>query len=289
MIRLGIHKLPPALLVAGCTVAQPDGHVVALPIEGAALLSAERRQLITELIRKQRVVRLGDLCDRLQVSESTVRRDLQALEEEGVLKRSYGGATALGPAQVPGRDLGAMAPSDEERRIGAAAAGLIAAGETVFLGSGSTAMAVAEALAGRAGITVVTHALNVATHLTFHSQLTVIVTGGQVERGETALLGRLARLTLGELRADRAVIGVGGIQVPDGLTADSLPESELLRAAIDLVPRVTVVAPAAKWGHVGPAFLAPLEAIDTIVTSRDAPPAMVWDLTELGIHIVQTQ
>jgi DeoR/GlpR family transcriptional regulator of sugar metabolism len=255
------------------------------------LLAAERRQLITDLIRKKQVVRLIDLCDRLEVSESTVRRDLQALEEQGVLKRSYGGATALRPPEASRRQFSSMAPSpsDEERRIGAATVELITAGETVFIGSGSTTMAVAEALAGRSGITVVTHALNVATHLTVHSRLTVILTGGQVERSETALLGRLARLTLAELRADRAVIGVGGIQVPDGLTADTLPGSELLSAAIDLVPQVTVVAPAAKWGHVGPAFLAPLEAIDTIVTSRDAPPAMVWDLTELGIHIVQTQ
>jgi len=254
------------------------------------MLAAERRGFIIDLIRKQRVVRLGDLCDRLQVSESTIRRDLQALEELGVLRRSYGGATALGTPQRTSMEGGSMAPSpsDEERRIGAATVDLIAAGETVFLGSGTTTMAVAEALADRSGITVVTPALNVAVYLTVCSRLTVIVTGGQVERGETALLGRLAELTLGQLRADRAVIGVGGIQVPDGLTADSLPGSELLRTAIDLVPQVTVVAPAAKWGHVGPAFLAPLEAVDTIVTGRDAPPAMVWDLTELGIQIVQT-
>ena len=254
------------------------------------MLAAERRQFIANLIRKQTVVRLGDLCDRLEVSESTIRRDLRALEERGVLERSYGGATAAGTAVTPRKEGGSMAPSlsDEERRIGAATADLIAAGETVFLGPGTTAMAVAEAVADRAGITVVTNALNVAAYLTVHSRLVVILTGGQVEREETALLGHLAELTLGQLRADRAVIGVGGIQVPDGLTADSLPGSAFLRAVIDLVPQLTVVAAASKWGHVGPAFLAPLEAVDTIVTSRDAPPAMVWDLTELGIQIVQT-
>jgi len=253
------------------------------------MLAAERRQFIANLIRKQMVVRLGDLCDRLDASESTIRRDLQALEEQGVLKRSYGGATAAGTAVTPSKEVGSMAPSpsDEERRIGAATADLIAAGETVFLGPGTTAMAVAEALADQAGITVVTNALNVAAYLTVHSRLAVILTGGQVEREETALLGHLAELTLGQLRADRAVIGVGGIRVPDGLTADSLPGSAFLRAVIDMVPQVTVVAAASKWGHVGPGFLAPLEAVDTIVTSRDAPPAMVWDLTELGIQIVQ--
>jgi DeoR/GlpR family transcriptional regulator of sugar metabolism len=114
------------------------------------------------------------------------------------------------------------------------------------------------------------------------------LTGGQIDRRETALLGHLAGLTLRELRADRAVIGVHGIHVPDGLTAVSLAGAQLLRAVIDLMPQVTVVADAQKWGRVGPAFLAPLEVIDTIVTGLDAPAAMVWDLTELGIQVVQT-
>jgi DeoR/GlpR family transcriptional regulator of sugar metabolism len=254
------------------------------------MLAPERRQFITQLILEQRVVHLRDLCDRLRASESTIRRDLQYLEDRGVLERTYGGATATGVTAAPsqGMFLVPPAPPNDVRLLGVAVANLIAHGETVFLGPGPTALAVAGALASKAGVTVVTNALNVAAYLTAHSRLAVIVTGGQVEREQTALLGHLAELTLSQLRADRAVFDVGGIHVPDGLTADRLPGSEFLRAVLDLVPQVTVVVPASKWGHVGPAFLAPLEAIDTIVTSRDAPPAMVWDLTELGIRIVQT-
>jgi DeoR/GlpR family transcriptional regulator of sugar metabolism len=254
------------------------------------VLAAERRQFITDLVRKQKVVRLRDLCDRLEASESTIRRDLQHLEERGVLERTYGGATVRGSAMAPGEGtpFATSALADEEKRIGAAAADLIAEGETVFLGPGAAVLAAAQALAEKSHITVVTNALNVASYLAAHSQLVVVVTGGQVEREETALLGHLAELALGQLRADRALIGVGGIQVPDGLTADRLPGTELLCAVIDMVPQVTVVAPSSKWGHVGPAYLAPLEAVDTIVTSRDAPPAMVWDLTELGIRIIQS-
>jgi DeoR/GlpR family transcriptional regulator of sugar metabolism len=254
----------------------------------AAVLAAERRQLITELIRKQKVVRLRDLCDRLEASESTIRRDLEYLEQQGVLERTYGGATVRGPGPGESTPFASPALTNEVKHIGAAAAGLIAEGETVFLGPGAAVMAAAQALAERTGVTVVTNALNVASYLAAHSRLVVVVTGGQVEREETALLGHLAELALDQLRADRALIGVGGIQVPDGLTADRLPGSELLRAVIDTVPQVTVVAPSSKWGHVGPAFLAPLEAVDTIVTGRDAPPAMVWDLTELGIRIIQS-
>jgi DeoR/GlpR family transcriptional regulator of sugar metabolism len=138
------------------------------------------------------------------------------------------------------------------------------------------------------GVTVVTNALDVAAYLTSHSQLPVILTGGQIDRRETALLGHLAELALRELRADRAIVGVRGIHVPDGVTGESLPGVEFMRRVIDLVPELVIVADSGKWGRVGPAFLAPLEAIDVIVTDLDAPPAMVWDLTELGIKVIQT-
>jgi DeoR/GlpR family transcriptional regulator of sugar metabolism len=101
-------------------------------------------------------------------------------------------------------------------------------------------------------------------------------------------LGYLAEFSLRELRADRAIIGVRGIHLPDGITSDSLPSVQLLRVVIDLVPETVVVADASKWGSSGPAFLAPLEVIDVIVTDQDAPPVMVWDLSQLGIKVIQT-
>jgi DeoR family transcriptional regulator of aga operon len=75
--------------------------------------------------------------------------------------------------------------------------------------------------------------------------------------------------------------------VPDGFTGESLPAVRFLRAVIERMPEVIVVADSQKWGRVGPAFLAPLEAVDTIVTGLNAPPAMVWDLSQLGIQIIQ--
>ena len=250
------------------------------------MLAAERRQTIANLIRQQASVRVEDLCIRFGASASTIRRDLEQLEQQGVLTRSYGGAVAAGSdsvTELPQRN----ALHSEKERIGAAAAELIGEGETVFLGPGTTTMAVARHLAGKDSVTVITDALNVATYLTDHSQLPVILTGGQIERRDTALLGHVAELTLRELRADRALIGVGGIHVTDGITGDSLPAVRFMRTVIDLVPEVIVVADHQKWGRVGPAFLAPLEAVDVIVTGTKAPSAMVWDLTELGIKIIQ--
>jgi DeoR/GlpR family transcriptional regulator of sugar metabolism len=251
------------------------------------MLTAERRQRIAELIQQQDIVQVRDLCTRFGASESTIRRDLVFLEQQGVLERSYGGATAVG------QTVARLLPAGEligvqEMRIGAAAAETIGAGETVFLGPGRVPLAVAQHIANRSNVTVVTNALDVASYLAAHAEQNVIVTGGQIDRRTNALLGHLAEMTLRELRADRAVIGVHGIQLPDGFTAESLAGAQFLRTVIEVMPRVTVVATAEQWARVGPAFLAPLEAVDTIVTSLNAPPAMVWDLTQLGIDIIQT-
>jgi DeoR/GlpR family transcriptional regulator of sugar metabolism len=251
------------------------------------LLSAERRQIIANLIQQQSTIRVKDLCARFSASESTIRRDLEYLEGQGILERTYGGAVAV-PVETTGGSPEVDTPPPANMRIGAATADLIAEGETIFCGPGAMALAVAHHIVDKSGITVVTNALTVATYLTEHSQIPVLLTGGQIDRREAALLGHLAELTLRELRADRAIIDVHGIHVPDGLTADSLAGAQLLRSVIEMVPQITVVADVQKWGRVGPAFLAPLEVIDTIVTGLDAPPAMVWDLTELGIQVIQT-
>jgi DeoR family transcriptional regulator of aga operon/DeoR family fructose operon transcriptional repressor len=108
-----------------------------------------------------------------------------------------------------------------------------------------------------------------------------------LERQEGALVGHVAELALRELRADRAILDVAGISVPDGITGESLSSAQFVRTVIDRMPEVIVIADESKWGRVGPAFLAPLEAIDRIVTSQHAPPSMIWDLSQLGIQIIQ--
>jgi DeoR family transcriptional regulator of aga operon len=148
-------------------------------------------------------------------------------------------------------------------------------------------LGVAHRLAERTGISVITNALDVAAYLAHHSTLPVILTGGQLERQEGALVGHVAEMALMELRADRAILDVAGISLPDGITGESLSTAQFTRTVIERMPEVIVIADASKWGHVGPAYLAPLEAIDRIVTSQHAPPAMIWDLSQLGIQIIQ--
>jgi DeoR/GlpR family transcriptional regulator of sugar metabolism len=250
------------------------------------MLAAERRQLIAKRVHREGSVRIQDLCPGLGVSASTIRRDLDHLERQGLLVRTHGGAIAPETERdTPTSTEDAYSP--QRMQIGAAVADLIEQGQTVFLGPGAAMLAVAHHLAGKPGVTVVTNALNVAAHLSEQSLLPVIVIGGQLERKESALLGHIAEGALRELRADRAVIHAAGMHVPDGITAENLAVAQLLRTVIELIPEVIVVVESAQWGRTAPAYLAPVDAIDVVVTERAVPLAMVWDLTELGIKVIQ--
>jgi len=245
------------------------------------VLAAERRRTIASWLKERGTVQVHELSACLGVSPSTVRRDLDLLEGEGILRRTHGGAIDV----ELDRGL-ALAPGDWAQ-LGAAAAAQIAPGETVYLGPGEHALPVARALTRRSDVTVITNALHVAAYLADRSSMPVILIGGEVNREHGAAVGHLAELALRELRADRALIGVAGIHVPDGFTGDHLAGVQVMRAVLDVVSAVVVVADAARWGRVGPAYLAPLDVADAVVTSRDAPAAMVWDLVELGVHVIQ--
>lgn len=251
------------------------------------MLAAERRRTIERLIQQQSSIQVEELATRLDASDSTIRRDLAYLEEQGVLKRTYGGAVPARPNLLTTSMVSIPALSPVQMRLGEAAARLIAEDETVFLGPGTLTLAVACHLADQHKGTIITHALDIAAYLAYHSALAVILTGGQVERQDMSLLGHLSELAMNELRADKAILSVRGIHIPDGITGDHLPGAALTRDVIGKVSEVIIVAEVAQWGSSGPAFLTPLEAVDVIVTGLDAPPAMVWDLTELGIKIIQ--
>jgi len=247
------------------------------------LLTAERRQAIARLVQEQGAARVADLSVRFGVSPSTIRRDLQRLARQGILERSYGGATRC---QVRGDEPTADPLADERGRIGRAAADLIVPGERVFLGAGQTVLAVARALAARRDLTVMTNGLSVAAHLADHSDVELIVVGGLVHRQGSAMVGHLAEQALENLHADKVVLGVQGISTPDGLTSDDLSQVRMAQMLLEAVPEVIVVADHTKFGRVCTARIAPVDRADVIVTGREAPNAILWELAELEVRVV---
>lgn len=241
------------------------------------MLAAERREAIIKLVQEQGVVHVPDLSQRFRVSASTIRRDLEWLAVQGELRRTFGGAVA---ADAPVAKTG-----DVVGRIGQAAAGLVVPGETVFIGPGPLCQATAQSLCQRSNVTVITNSLDVAWILYRGSDLPLVVTGGPAIRPGGALVGQLTLQALQTLRADRLVIEVAGVSPIEGLTSDHLPQAEVLRSLLESVTQVVVLTTTERLGRAGAAWLGPVSEADVIITGRDAPSAIAWDLSETGVRV----
>jgi DeoR/GlpR family transcriptional regulator of sugar metabolism len=247
-------------------------------------LAAERREAILTLLRQQGAVQVTELADHFDVNASTIRRDLSLLAERDALRRVHGGAV---PVEEAEDDLGADGPVAVETRIGRAAAGLVTEDdEALFLGAGSLPLAVAHALAERPSLTVITNGLAVAHWVVAHTDHTLIVVGGEVERDGLGLVGPMARAALEDLRADRVFLELDGVSAVEGVTVDSLSRAEITRALLEIGSQIVTLTLPERVGRVAAAFVAPASDIDVLVTAREASSAYLWDLSELGMRTI---
>ena len=246
-------------------------------------LTAERRAATARMVTQQGSVRVADLVARFGVNAATIRRDLKALEEEGAVRRVYGGAVAIEKVSPEAARIPAGTP---EARIGQTVAEMVADGETVFLGPGRLPLAVACALTAHTRLTIVTNGLEVAHWVAAHTPHTLIVTGGQAEGRDLGLVGQLARAALSSLRADHLILELGGVSATGGLTSDSLPQAEIAGMLLEIGSQVVVLVPAERVGRVAAAYIAPASEADVVVTTREAPSPFLWDLSESGVRIV---
>lgn len=246
-------------------------------------LTAERHAAIARMVAQDGTVRVADLVTRFGVHAATIRRDLKMLEEQGRARRVRGGAVAIG--QVIGESIG-LPPRTQEARIGQAVAGMVADGETIFLGPGRLSLEVAHCLATRSQLAIITNGLEVAHWVATHTRHTLIITGGQVEGRDLELVGHLTHTALSNLRADHVILELGGVSAVGGLTDDSLPQAEIARTLLEIGALVVALVPAERVGRVAAAYIAPVSEADTVVTTREAPSPFLWDLSETGVRIV---
>jgi len=254
-------------------------------------MKAERRRKILELIAGNNQVTVADIVGPFKVSEMTARRDLAELAREGLLRRGHGGATSsLGRSYEPPYLLRAADHRTPKQAVGKAAARMISDGDSVAFDVGTTTLEVARALEGRRNLTIVTASLPIAneivTRFSLDSDIRLILTGGIVRADELSMVGEFAARLYGELRVDKAFIGVGGISLKDGLTEYNLDDALVKRALIASAERVIVVADGSKFGRTTFAQIVPLSEIDTVVTDRSADQRTVAGLEAMGIHVV---
>jgi DeoR/GlpR family transcriptional regulator of sugar metabolism len=240
------------------------------------MLARQRQERILGEVRRYGGARVSDLVDLLEVSDMTVRRDIESLARRGLVERVHGGATTVGgrSGEEPGFAAKYTLAREEKEAIAREVARLIEPGETVAVSAGTTTLAVARELLPVADLTVVTNSVPVADvmHDPNRPDRTVVLVGGQ-RTPSNALVGPVAVGALRTLHVDTLVLGVHGMTEQAGLTTPNLVEAETDRALVASARRVVVAADHSKWGVVGLAGIADLTDVDVLVTDSGLPRA----------------
>jgi len=245
------------------------------------------------MLQSTGLVSTEGVCEALQTSIATVRRDLKELEDRSLLRRTRGGAVTMGPLfYEPFRHdssfqerVGSFA--DEKRRIARAAARLVNEGDTVALSGGTTTNEVVRSLMTLQGITVITNTVNVAMELSACKNIEVIVTGGVLRGNWFTLVGPLANIAAGMVYADIMFLGVDGISAEMGLSCENPLEAEYLRLMAQHAKRKVVVTDHSKIGVQSRWMLCPTKEVDSLITDADATDAAIAPFESLDIEVVR--
>ncbi|TKK84284.1 DeoR/GlpR transcriptional regulator [Herbidospora galbida] len=248
--------------------------------------SAERLNAIMSTLRTADSVTVADLAVHYGVSEMTIRRDLDELAQQGVVRRVRGGALSLllrGEEPPYGaRELEAV---DAKKRIAQAVAGLLADGEAVVLDGGSTLLEVARAVHDRR-LTVLPLALRCANELATAPRVKLVIPGGEVRPVELNFVGPLTEASLRALRFDTAVIGCCGLSAKHGVTAHDLEDVAVKQAAIASARRVIVACDSGKFTRTAFGAVCSFTGLDVVVTDTGVPPGEHDALTGAGVTVI---
>lgn len=248
----------------------------------------ERRGIVRGELLVNGEVTIPDLADRFDISEMTVRRDLEALEEEGVARRVRNGAIRVAPRSFePEFDNRADEASGAKNAIGERAASLVDNGETVIIDSGTTALALARALRGRAlDLTVLTPGVMAAIELAGDPNIRVMLSGGVMRAKELSMIGPSTEAFFSEYNCDVFFLAAAGLDIERGITDYNLEEARVKKAAMKCARRVIAVIDQRKFEKVYFANVTPLESIDVLVTDAAPDHPVVARAEALGIEVL---
>lgn len=248
----------------------------------------ERRHDILDRVQRDGRAAVSELSQEFDVSEVTIRGDLQALADQGLLVRTHGGAI---PANRLSRDLSLALRRQQQvlakDHIGEAGAARIEDGDAVFLDSSSTALAIARHLTDHRFVTVVTNSIAIVQELTEYANLEVVVPGGRLRRDTFSLVGVDGLDMLSQYNIQKGFFGAHGITLVEGLTDVSADEADVKRMLAGMCRQVFAVLDATKWGQVGLASFAALNQISTVITDCSAPAGLVGQVRAAGVDVIQ--
>src|SRR5690606_26446533 len=249
--------------------------------------TVERRVLIVDKLDKDGQVDVNALSKELGVSEVTIRNDLSKLEQKNMLVRARGGAFKIDRVGI---DFNLTDKKgyhfEEKKRIGKAAAALIEDGDTIILDSGTTTIEISKNLSKMAELTVITNALNVANQLAENQKTNIIIPGGFLRKTSLSLVGATAEESFKNYFCDKLFLAVDGFNTVHGLSTPNVEEAHLNRIMINIAKQVIVVSDSSKFNKRSFAFIAPIAAVDIVITDEGVSPEDRKNLENSGIKVI---
>jgi DeoR/GlpR family transcriptional regulator of sugar metabolism len=251
------------------------------------MLKEERQHAIMERLGQAGKVVVTDLMDRFNVSEDTVRRDLNDLAALGMLQRVHGGALPRSP--IPPYEQRVLEASTARRALAEAAARFIHDGHVILMDSGSSVLAIARSLPASLHATIVTNSVPVATELIHHPDVEVQVLGGRLKKDAQAMVGVPVIEALRHIRADLCVLGVCSLHPDIGISMLDMEEAHVKRVMIEQAAEVVAVADMAKLGTAAPYVIGPLSDLTYLVTDASIEPDVLTPYQERGITVIRAE
>lgn len=252
------------------------------------MLPEERHFRICEILSRQRTVSATELKETLRVTAATIRRDLTALEQEGLLVRSHGGAVSKSSSTnfQPSYEALGRSNHEEKRSIAHAASKLILDGDTVFLEGSTTVYELALLLLHRRRLTVVTNSPLILCQLQASADMNVMCTGGDLQRDIFYLSGLWTQRSLNEIRVDKAVMGISAIDPPYGISTASQAEASIKKMIVKIAKQRIGLADHSKFGNQGFAYVGPASDISMLITDSRTEQIHIDALRDSGVQVI---
>jgi DeoR/GlpR family transcriptional regulator of sugar metabolism len=252
---------------------------------------AQRRHKIKERLLQERSLKVADLVKAFSVSEETIRRDLNQLEREGIIRKDYGGAILVEDLQ---QSIASVPPvyhrmqhfTEEKESIAEAAAKLVGPGQIVIMDAGSTTWCLAKHLDDIDELTVLTNGLNVAEQCSQNEKTNVFVIGGKLIRKSMSLVGSQAEWELRKYNAHLAFLGASGISTNRGFASFDLYEAEMKKAMVAAGQKVVILADHSKFERHALISFATFQDVDILITSDLVDPLVLRAIEQAGVRTI---
>ncbi len=258
------------------------------------MLNFERQALIVEIAREKQLVKVAELMEKFGVSDMTIRRDLEALQQQGILKKVYGGAVLATTPVQGGRDaqnedvsldIRASAFADRKREIARRAVELIVPHDVIILDAGTTTLELAKILPRHEDVVIVTNSIAIAHELAGKTS-SLLLAGGIVRESTHSTVGPKTKEFMSDLRANKLFLGASSLSLKQGLLNSNLYESEIKRTMMASADQVIVLADSSKFNNASYHVFARWENVDMLISDHHLPLDVQQSLREQGIEVI---